>query len=245
MSCLVLNSRRHSLTLLADAATQPQDRAHFRNRIQLDCHLVLQGGAAKRQDVGRGGNEGRGAEGRFDSSGWSNASGAVGPLCQPVPRSVVRNARCTNQSQAPWCGTPVRCERVRCGGESLAAPVVLVESRAGTSTRQCPLCQTSPVQNAVQVKHCTTQSRQPPNQRVELTPLRGPKIAAFLMAGIGSTACSIYKAAQLTRRPLGRTPSASMRKACTCDSLLQGGLPRHSNPSILLPTIHCRRSIAA
>jgi hypothetical protein len=38
---------------------------------------------------------------------------------------------------------------------------------------------------------------------VELTPLRGPEIAAFLMVGIGSSACSIYKAAQLTRNPLG------------------------------------------
>jgi hypothetical protein len=60
------------------------------------------------------------------------------------------------------------------------------------------------VRKAAQVKGRTSQSRQPPNKRVELTPLRGPKIAAFLMAGIGSTACSIYKAAQLTRNPLGR-----------------------------------------
>jgi hypothetical protein len=44
---------------------------------------------------------------------------------------------------------------------------------------------------------------------VELTPLRGPKIAAFLMAGIGSTACSIYKAAQFTRKPLGRSSPPS------------------------------------
>jgi hypothetical protein len=82
-------------------------------------------------------------------------------------------------------------------------PSAANESGAAASPRQRRLCRTRPVRKVAQVKGRTSQSRHPPNQRVELTPLRGPKIAAFLMAGIGSTACSIYKAAQLTRRPFG------------------------------------------
>ena len=53
-----------------------------------------------------------------------------------------------------------------------------------------------------------------PNKRVELTPLRGPKIAAFLKEGNSSTTFPIYRAAQLTRKPLdGRINLPSMRSS--------------------------------
>jgi hypothetical protein len=42
-----------------------------------------------------------------------------------------------------------------------------------------------------------------PNKPLDLTPLRGPKIAAFLKVGNRSTAFPIYKAAQLSGRALG------------------------------------------
>ena len=52
MSCLVLNPRRHSLTLVADAASGDQDRSAFEGQTQLDSCTDLDGGAAKRQAVG-------------------------------------------------------------------------------------------------------------------------------------------------------------------------------------------------
>jgi len=48
------------------------------------------------------------------------------------------------------------------------------------------------------------QSRRP-NKRVELTPLRGPKIAAILTAGIGSTAFPIEKRGATHAQGVGRT----------------------------------------
>src|SRR5258706_15481062 len=50
------------------------------------------------------------------------------------------------------------------------------------------------------------QSRRP-NKRVELTPLRGPKLAAFLKEGNSSALSRSIGAAQLTRRAFGGSSS--------------------------------------
>jgi hypothetical protein len=47
-------------------------------------------------------------------------------------------------------------------------------------------------------------SNQPPNRRLQLTPLRGRKIVRILEAEFVPVAISIYEAAQLKRRTLGR-----------------------------------------
>jgi hypothetical protein len=65
----------------------------------------------------------------------------------------------------------------------LNARQVQNESRAGTRTRQRPLCRTSPVRKVAQVKGRTSQSRQPPNQRVQSTPLRVEQDRPFLKRG--------------------------------------------------------------
>jgi hypothetical protein len=114
----------------ADAAARPQDRGDLESWLLPDLISVYGCGAAKRQAVGQGEYERRGAERRFDVSflmerPWCGrpvvpmspqARGAECPLCQPVPRLVVRSVR---QLQA----SPVR-------RRSQAAPVVQPESRA-------------------------------------------------------------------------------------------------------------------
>jgi hypothetical protein len=113
---------------------------------------------------------------------WS-ARGAVGPLCQRVPKPVVQGARCAAESRGPLCRAPVSCSRAPCGGEPQAAPVMPNESRAGTSSRQGPLCRSSPVRQAAPVKGCTSQSKHPPNPRLQPTPLCGDRDRAFFGSG--------------------------------------------------------------
>jgi hypothetical protein len=57
-------------------------------------------------------------------------------------------------------------------------------------------------------------SRNPvrPNQRVQLTPLCGPKVVRILKVGFVPNVVSISTAAQLTRKPLGGNHSAPMQE---------------------------------
>jgi hypothetical protein len=49
----------------------------------------------------------------------------------------------------------------------------------------------------------------PPNPRLQLTPLRGPEIGAFLKTDFGSTVISIYRCGATEAQPVRRLTHAS------------------------------------
>src|SRR4051812_35388993 len=60
----------------------------------------------------------------------------------------------------------------------------------------------------------------PPNQRLQLTPLRGPEIAAFLKTDFGSTAIAIYRCGATEAQAVGR---ASLERGIRKGSVGQRG----------------------
>ncbi len=56
----------------------------------------------------------------------------------------------------------------------------------------------------IQATYCIAQPKRRPNQRVQPTPLAASEIVAILKDGFVSKLVSIYEAARLTRKTLGR-----------------------------------------